>query len=256
MKHLQLFESFKSREITSITNFIKNIIRYGDTSSKEYFIQSLCDIAIYNDTPLSNFEGEYMRAKSAISINSKEDTIIKFWFSLESGYILSTINNNKDDNKVYDFKFDEKDKLFLDNNLLYDKHFNREQWSRSHYVYAYKENDKDFDYAFVINLSKIEKGGLSSLIKSRAENKPLARIDDAFYKSQNRIRYNNKDQSKVVDLYNKLYIVKSNNNTNMVEVLDNLERLYKRGTIGINYFIKLLDALSTIDLKYGNIFKR
>jgi hypothetical protein len=105
MKYITLFEAFKSESISKISSFLKNKIN-KDQYNK--FINSLKYVGSQYDLPISSIKEddvEYLSKKKAIKVNPKgynnDITAIKFWFSIEKGYLGYTgignysVGNNK-----------------------------------------------------------------------------------------------------------------------------------------------------------------
>lgn len=224
MKHLHLFEAFSSKSISSIDSFLKKV----GTEHCAGFLAMLINISERTDIPLSNFKGDYMSAKKAIGINSKTDDIIKLWFTLDDGYITFTMNNKDEVYNIEDLK--DEDVEFVKNNLITDRYLKTIPWRYSTYNGIYQDI-KLAQYALVINLSKLDKG-LSGLKRDRKANKPLPRIDNEFYRRENRKRWNEKMPKRYDDdddLYNMLgYLQKSHRNHRLIDmILD----AYNRGDI-------------------------
>ena len=96
MKYLKLFEAFESDAISKITKFVKKKI---GRDSIDKFLSDLRTIKDKIDFPIdkiSDNDVEYLSTKSAIKIDKKDRKVfddntslycLKFWFSLEKGYI-------------------------------------------------------------------------------------------------------------------------------------------------------------------------
>ncbi len=128
MKYLKLYEAFKSKGISNTLSFLKEKI--GQTESNK-FVESLKIFMRYSDFPIDKISDDdlkYMRAKNALSIrtenkvtNPKGIEFIKFWFSLEKGFLGYTGTGNQEyefqkqnTNSPLGFKSEEK---FTDSEL-------------------------------------------------------------------------------------------------------------------------------------------
>jgi len=170
MKYLKLYEAFKSKGISNTLKFLNEKI--GKKESNR-FLKVLKDFMKNSDFPIdkiSDDDIEYMRAQKAISLrtknlvsNPKGIELIKFWFSLEKGFLGYTGTGNKE------FKFVEKtsgkkeQEKFSDSELQYitsQKGIKGEIWPVSDYnklktgdlVMGYFDYDKSwrkFDVGYV-----------------------------------------------------------------------------------------------------------
>jgi hypothetical protein len=106
MKYIILFEAFGSELLSKVSSFIKNKVSINHYNN---FIGDLKKIANRYDLPVSNIkedEIEYLNKKKAIKVNPEGDediTAIKFWFSINNGYLGHTgtgnpINSDNSDN--------------------------------------------------------------------------------------------------------------------------------------------------------------
>lgn len=236
MRHLQLFEAFAGKSISSIDSFLKKI----DIDSRGSFLSILINIASINNIPLSNFKGDYMSAKKAISINSDTDDIIKMWFSLDDGYITFTVNNKEREYKLDDLK--DEDIEFVKNNLICYRDMTKSPWNYNSYNGIY-QSIKSAEYALVINLSKLDKG-LNDIKKSRVKNKPLPRINNEFYRRENRKRWNDKmsDNGSMDELYDIIeHLQKSHKNHRLVDMMLDA---YNRGDINKKSLFVALSSLT------------
>lgn len=236
MKHIQLFESFKSKHISSIEIFLKKV----NDRTYSSFLNSLINISIRSDIPLSTFKGEYMNAKKAILVNSKTDDIVKLWFSLDNGFIDYTMNNKNGRYGVEGVTDYEKD--FTSNNVLTDYRLDRFSWRPGLFRNKYNIFSKA-EYALIINLSELDKG-LSKLKQDRSKNKALPRIDDRFYRSENQKRYRQKSKKalhseKVKDMLN--YLLR--NSSSSGHIIKNVIDVYESGEILLDKFYDIVTTL-------------
>jgi hypothetical protein len=102
MRYLKFYEAFKSKGISNTIKFLKS--KVGQSSSQE-FISSLKDFMTHNDFPidiLSDDDIKYMSAKKALLLksdkqlsNSKGIWVLKYWFSLDKGFLGYTATGNQ-----------------------------------------------------------------------------------------------------------------------------------------------------------------
>lgn len=103
MKYLKLFEGFESNRISAILSFLNKKIK-SDYPTRE-FLKLLKRLADKFDFPLSTLsdkEIQYLSVNKALSVGKGEEAMnpsgtycIKYWFSLEKGYLCSTGTGNK-----------------------------------------------------------------------------------------------------------------------------------------------------------------
>ncbi len=103
MKYLKLYEAFKSKGISNTLKFLNNKIGKGESNK---FVESLKRFMKYSDFPIDKISDDdlkYMSAKNALKLrcenkvtNPNEIEFIKFWFSLEKGYLGYTGTGNKE----------------------------------------------------------------------------------------------------------------------------------------------------------------
>lgn len=102
MRYLKFYEAFKSKGISNTIKFLKS--KVGQSSSQQ-FISSLKDFMTHNDFPidiLSDDDIKYMSAKKALLLksdkqlsNSKGIWVLKYWFSLDKGFLGYTATGNQ-----------------------------------------------------------------------------------------------------------------------------------------------------------------
>lgn len=102
MRYLKIYEAFESKGINSTLDFLKK--KVGKQSSTN-FLDSLKTLMTSVDFPidkLSDDDIDYMSAKKAVLVKSKEDVsndkkidTIKYWFSIKDGYLGFTGTGNK-----------------------------------------------------------------------------------------------------------------------------------------------------------------
>lgn len=104
MKYLKLYEAFKSKGISNTLKFLKDKVGQNDVNK---FIEGLKRFMDYSDFPIDKISDDdlkYMRGKNALSLRTGEDIVtnpkgiefIKFWFSLEKGYLGYTGTGNRE----------------------------------------------------------------------------------------------------------------------------------------------------------------
>jgi hypothetical protein len=110
MKYLKLYEAFKSKGISSTLKFLKDKV---GTKSSDSFISTLRDFMTNVDYPIDQISDEnikYLNAKKALLLkndkdvtNSKGIWVLKFWFSLQDGFLGTTATGNqrRDRNQSY-----------------------------------------------------------------------------------------------------------------------------------------------------------
>ena len=132
MKYLKFYEAFQSKGITNTLKFLKD--KVGKQSS-DSFISSLKDFMSGVDFPidqLSDNNIKYLSAKKAIQLrcespvtNERGIWIIKYWFSIEKGFLGYTATGNKEEKEVPDLNSGShglRDTIsFTDRNLEYIK---------------------------------------------------------------------------------------------------------------------------------------
>jgi hypothetical protein len=104
MKYLKLYEAFKSKGISNTLKFLKDKVGQNEVNK---FIEGLKRFMDYSGFPIDKISDDdlkYMRGKNALSLRTGEDKVtnpkgiefIKFWFSLEKGYLGYTGTGNKE----------------------------------------------------------------------------------------------------------------------------------------------------------------
>jgi hypothetical protein len=103
MKYLKLYEGFESDRVSAILSFLNKKIK-SDNPTRE-FLKVLKKLADKFDFPLSTLsdkEIQYLPVNKALVVGKGEEAMnpsgtycIKYWFSLEKGYLCSTGSGNK-----------------------------------------------------------------------------------------------------------------------------------------------------------------
>lgn len=101
MKYLQLYEAFQSPTISKIVRFLDKKL---NKSQSRNFIESLRSVMSNFDIQIDKIKEEdvfYLNRKSALNLkksatNKFEISYIKFWFSMDEGYIGFTGTGNKE----------------------------------------------------------------------------------------------------------------------------------------------------------------
>jgi hypothetical protein len=107
MKYLKFYEAFQSKGIGNTLKFLKD--KVGKQSS-DSFINSLRDFMTGVDFPidkLSDSNIKYLSAKKAIQLrcespvtNERGIWVIKYWFSIERGFLGYTATGNKEEKEI------------------------------------------------------------------------------------------------------------------------------------------------------------
>jgi len=107
MKYLKFYEAFQSKGIGNTLKFLKD--KVGKQSS-DSFISSLKDFMNGVDFPidkLSDSNIKYLSAKKAIQLrcespvtNERGIWVIKYWFSIEKGFLGYTATGNKEEKEI------------------------------------------------------------------------------------------------------------------------------------------------------------
>ena len=107
MKYLKFYEAFKSKGISNTLKFLRE--KVGKKTSDD-FISSLKDFMNGVDFPidqLSDSNIKYLSAKKAIQLrcespvyNEKDIWVIKYWFSIEKGFLGYTATGNKEEKEI------------------------------------------------------------------------------------------------------------------------------------------------------------
>lgn len=103
MRYLKLYEGFESNRISAILSFLNKKIKSDDPTRE--FLKVLKKLSDKFDFPLSTLsdnEIQYLPVNKALSVGKGEEAMnpsevycIKYWFSLEKGYLCSTGTGNK-----------------------------------------------------------------------------------------------------------------------------------------------------------------
>ena len=103
MKYLKLYEAFKSKGISNTLKFLKEKV---GQSSTESFIYSLKEFMGNIDFPIDKISDDnikYMSAKKALTLKKEEPVtnekgiwVIKYWFSLDKGFLGYSATGNEE----------------------------------------------------------------------------------------------------------------------------------------------------------------
>lgn len=135
MRYLKLFEAFEAQALSKVIKFLTK--KVGKSTSND-FKSKLKNIMNIYDIPLDKIKEsnvKYLSKKQSIKIDSTEDVdnrfgiyCIKFWFSLENGYIGYTgVGNTKIDFEEWKQRYhgngssSDRNKPFSDHELEYIK---------------------------------------------------------------------------------------------------------------------------------------
>jgi hypothetical protein len=103
MKYLKLYEGFESNRISAILSFLNKKIK-SDNPTREFLkvLKKLSDKFDFPLSTLSDKEIQYLPVNKALAVGRGEEAMnpsgtycIKYWFSLENGYLCSTGTGNK-----------------------------------------------------------------------------------------------------------------------------------------------------------------
>jgi len=101
MKYLKLYEAFQSKGISNTVKFLKSKIGSENTNKFLSSLKVLLDKSNYPIDKLSDNDIKYMNAKKALQLKNEEDVenlnelwVIKYWFSLEKGFLGYTGTGN------------------------------------------------------------------------------------------------------------------------------------------------------------------
>jgi len=150
MKHLMLFEAFESNALSKMMRFLSKKV---DTNSKERFKDKLKRLITQFDIPIdkiSDKDVKYLNRNQALKLrnvdkveNDKGIYCLKFWFSMDEGYLGFTgTGNNSMDFKSY---------------IKYNNNRNRSRGKNSHF------SNNELDY--IKNRLNIKTGKLT-LVKN------------------------------------------------------------------------------------------
>lgn len=132
MKYIKLYEAFESKAITNTIKFLTKKIGQKNTDS---FFNDIKRLMTQYDIPISRIKEddlEYIRASKAIKIKNNEPVsnnwniyCIKYWFSVEQGFLGKTCTGNlttpyvkiKNDYSYENKNFDEDQLYYIKNNL-------------------------------------------------------------------------------------------------------------------------------------------
>jgi hypothetical protein len=180
MKHLKLFEAFTSKNISAIEKFLSLL----DNNDRDEFIDFLKSISQRRDIPLSNFKGEYVKSLTAIKMNIEGQELIKFWFSVEEGFIGATLTKRYSGNLEQPWMQSNFIKNFITNNVATDEYLRESSWTSD-----FCERVLDSQFALVMNITELSKG-LRDLKDKRKENRKgaLKLSSDEFIRLDNNIR--------------------------------------------------------------------
>ena len=226
MKHIKLFEAFASKSVSAIEKFLKQLNNQG----RDEFVNFLKTISERRDIPLSNFKGEYVKSLTAIKMNIEGQELIKFWFSIEEGFIGATLTKRYSGNLEQSWMRSNFIKNFIANNVMIDEYLRESSWRDT-----MCENILDSQFALVINITELSKG-LKDLKDKRKENKKdaLSLFSDDYIRLSNQRKRKDILQQKrgvndkeVMDLM--FDIMKKYRCHDPMDILDVCFELYYRG---------------------------
>jgi hypothetical protein len=240
MKHLKLFEAFASKNISAIEKFL-NLL---DNNDRDEFIDFLKSISQRRDIPLSNFKGEYVKALTAIKMNVEGQELIKFWFSVEEGFIGATLTKRYSGNLEQPWMQSNFIKNFIANNVATDEYLRESSWTND-----FCERVLESQFALVMNLTELSKG-LRDLKDKRKENKKdaLAFYSDDYIRLKNQQKRDDiLQQRRGVNKWNvrdKIYdIIKKYRCYDPMDLVDCCFELYYRNKISKQMLDAIMDDL-------------
>ena len=136
MKYIKLYEAFESEAITNTIKFLTKKIGQKNTDS---FFDDIKRLMLQYDIPISRIKEnylEYIRVSKAIKIKNNEPVnnnwniyCIKYWFSVEKGFLGKTCTGNlttpyvkiENDYSYKNKNFDEDQLYYIKNNLGINK---------------------------------------------------------------------------------------------------------------------------------------
>lgn len=245
MNHLLLFEAFASENISAIEKFLKQL----DKEDAKYFIDTLKNISVKSDIPLSLFKGEYISAMKAIKYYKEGDKIVKFWFSIKDGLIGATITEQYTGRLDRDW-MTEFAKEFITINVRCNEYLQPLDWNKDTY-----EDIIESQFALIINLSELQKG-LKDIIKKRKEAKKgaTALSSDEYIRLDNDRR--RKDilrkrrgisKDDVLDFM--MSLLKKYRCYDLMDIIDRTFELYYKNKIDIDMLKAVMNELKE---RYGD----
>jgi hypothetical protein len=157
MKHLMLYEAFQSKTLSDIIKYVKS----KNSNNIGIFIEHLKKIQRVYDFPIEKIQPEnieYVSKNKALKMIPTEETEynskykifnIKFWFSLEEGYLGKTGTGDYHLRKVSKFNNQEidyiKNKLNIKTGVIKPV-TDYEELKHGDYIVGYFNERQDFDY--------------------------------------------------------------------------------------------------------------
>lgn len=106
MKYLKLFEGFESDRISSVISFLSKKINYNNSQDFLDLLKKFSELFDFPLSQISDSEIKYLSVNKALSVGKDKQALneygiycVKYWFSLEEGYLCHTATGNK--NKKY-----------------------------------------------------------------------------------------------------------------------------------------------------------
>lgn len=244
MKYIKLFEAFGSKNISAIEKFLKPL----DKEDADNFVDILKSVSEKTDIPLSNFKGEYVKALTAVKMNVENEQLMKFWFSIENGFVGITTTKSFTTQQSSQHEEDWMKTAFVQNfilnNLIVNDYLREGNWTKKRY-----EEIIESQFALVINITELSKG-LKDLKTKRKKNKKDAL---AFY-SDDYIRLSNQQKRSDIlqqrrgvnkwDVRDKIYdIMRSYKCYDPMDLVDVCHELYFRRKISMEMFDAIMDDL-------------
>lgn len=248
MKYIKLFEAFGSKTISAIEKFLKLL----DKEDADNFVDILKSVSEKTDIPLSNFKGEYVKALTAVKMNVENEQLIKFWFSIENGFVGMTTTKSFSPEQLSFRKFQHEEdwmktafiQNFILNNLIVNEYLREGNWTKKRY-----EEIIESQFSLVINITELSKG-LKDLKNKRKENKKdaLAFYSDDYIRLKNQQRRDDILQQRrglnKWDVRDKIYaIIKRYKCYDPMDLVDVCHELYFRRKISMEMFDAIMDDL-------------
>jgi hypothetical protein len=182
MKYLMIYEAFESKALSNTVNFIKSKIGNKNLSN---FLRDIKKIQKVFEFPISNIKSEnikYMNAKKALSIEPNISTVyaednnifnIKYWFSLEDGYLGNSCTGRYSSNPLYD-DFNKGEIKYIKDKYKTGKITQITNWSdlkHGDFIIGYYKNYEDPDYLGIARLY-IESGRIYAIQNISAGSTP------------------------------------------------------------------------------------
>ena len=253
MKHIKLFEAFANKNISAIEKFLKLL----DKEDSNNFVDFLKSVSEKTDIPLSNFDGKYVSTLKAIKMNVEGDYILKFWFSIENGFVGVTTTRSFTLQSGEDWMKSAFIQNFISNNFIIDDYLKQCRWTKKMY-------DKiiESQFALVVNITELS-NGLEDLKSKRRENKKdaLSFYSNDYIRQKNQQKRSDILQKKrgisTSEVRDKIYdIIKKFRCYDPMDLVDVCHELYFRKEISMQMFDEIMNDLEKHYAHRGDEFGR